>query len=173
MAAFVFPTSPAVGDVFFDNGSGYQWTGTAWIAYAPTAAVRQIVTSVDCGSSTQAQAKFVTSATTAGAKRVVAYPSSTTLTINSDTTDLANLFYTGGGALTIANPTGSQSDGQQLMIRIKYVTTATLTWGGAFAGSADLGLPGATATVGTWEYYGFIYNSVVGKWHLIAWIAGF
>lgn len=67
MAAIAFPTGPATGEVIFDNGVGYQWTGTAWVVYKPTTTVAHAVTAVDCGSSTDEQAAFTMTSTLNGA----------------------------------------------------------------------------------------------------------
>lgn len=110
------------------------------------------------------------------AARTVSYPDGTTVTVNTFTTDIATHINTQAtGTLTIANPGVTPStpfDGQRLVYRIKSDNTQTLSWGTAFAGSTELGLPAGTTGSSKYDYIGFLYNASASKWQLIAKIFG-
>ena len=110
--------------------------------------------------------------------RVVDYASGSTLTLNCDTTDLANSFNTAvAGTLTLNPVTGTARDGQKLMLRLRCTNVQTLSWNttvsGAFAGSIDLVLPTSTSGSSKYDYFGFVYSSTAARWHLIAKNFGF
>ena len=110
--------------------------------------------------------------------RVVDYASGTTLTLNCDTTDLANSFNTAvAGTLTLNPVSGTARDGQKLMLRLRCTNAQTLSWNttvsGAFAGSVDLTLPTATTGSSKYDYFGFVYSTTAARWHLIAKNFGF
>ena len=72
-------------------------------------------------------------------------------------------------ALTLAAPTGTIADGQDLMIRIKDSGSAqTITWTSGAGGYRAIGvtLP-TTTTAGKTTYVGLIYNSDDSRWDLI------
>lgn len=113
-------------------------------------------------------------ATVGGSKRVVALADSTTLTVNASTTDLATQINTqAAGTLTIASPTGSPTDGQQITIRITSTNIQTFSWNAAFVGSTDLPLPPTSTGAGKTDYLGFVYSTAAVKWQLIAKNFGF
>lgn len=113
-------------------------------------------------------------ATVGGSKRVVVLADSATITINSATTDLATQNNTqSAGTLTIAAPTGSPVDGQQIMLRLTSINAQTFSWNAIFAGSADLPLPTVSTGAGKEDYLGFMYDSTSVKWHLTAKNFGF
>jgi hypothetical protein len=60
-----------------------------------------------------------------------------------------------------------------LMFRIKSTNIQTLSWNAIYAGGADLTLPSATSGSTLTDYYGFIYNTGLTKWHLLSKISGF
>lgn len=106
--------------------------------------------------------------------RLVASTDATSITPNANTTDMVTQLNTQAvGTLTINAPTGSPSDGQKLMFRIKSTNIQTLSWNAVYAGGADLTLPSATSGSTLTDYYGFIYNSGLTKWHLLSKISGF
>lgn len=114
------------------------------------------------------------SATGAVVRRVVAVANSSTITINADTTDLATQTNTqAAGTLTIAAPSGTPVDGQQVMLRLTSTNAQTFSWNAIFAGSTDLPLPTTSSGGGKEDYVGFIYDSSSSKWHLIAKNFGF
>ena len=97
--------------------------------------------------------------------RVTSVTSTTTLTVDSSTTDQAAITAQ-SGALTIASPTGSPADGQKLVIRIKAVGTSVITWNAIFR------IIGTTLPVSTTAnktiYVGVVYNSLDTKWDVVA-----
>jgi hypothetical protein len=110
----------------------------------------------------------------ASARRVVTLADSTTLTVNSSTTDLATQVNTQvAGTLTILTPTGTPTDGQLITIRLTTSNVQTFNWSSAFAGSTDLPLPATSSGGGKEDYLGFSYDSIAVKWHLVAKNFGF
>jgi len=110
--------------------------------------------------------------------RVVNYASGTTLTINTDTTDVANTYNTeAAGTLTMAIPTGTPTDGQKLLVVIRSTNVQTFSWtiagANSFDGSDDLPLPTATSGSSKYDYLGFIYASATQRWRLLAKNFGF
>jgi len=106
--------------------------------------------------------------------RLIASADGTSITANASSTDVVTQLNTQvAGTLTINAPTGSLTDGQKLMFRIKSTNIQTLSWNAIYAGGADLTLPSATSGSSLTDYYGFIYNSGATKWHLLSKISGF
>ncbi len=101
------------------------------------------------------------------AKRVTSEASNATPTPNIDTTDVHIITALAAGA-TFAAPTGTPTQGQQLIIRIKDNGTArSLGWNAIYRASSDLALPTTTILSKT-LYCGFVYNSTDTKWDLLA-----
>jgi hypothetical protein len=99
--------------------------------------------------------------------RVDSSTSVATLTPNIDSYDMEVILSLNQN-LTVANPTGTPTDGQRLTIRIKdNGASRTISWGTAYRGSSDLPLPTAT-TAGKTMYLGFIYNADFSKWDFVA-----
>jgi hypothetical protein len=97
--------------------------------------------------------------------RVLSATTATTLTINGDTTD-QYIVSALASAMTIASPTGTPTEGQQLIIRIKDNGTAqTLTWNAIFREGATLP---TTTTISKTTYVGCIYNSADSVWDVVA-----
>lgn len=68
----------------------------------------------------------------------------------------------------IAAPTGTPTDGQKLVIRIKDNGTArALTWNAIYRAGTDVTLP-ATTVLSKTLYCAFMYNSADTKWDLLA-----
>lgn len=105
-------------------------------------------------------------------RRVVSLTDAATVTPNSDTTDVGILTSLSQDS-TIANPTGTPVDGQQLMLRIKSTVARNLTFGAQYRGSADLALPTATSGGSLTDYLGFIWNAADSKWDYFAKNSGF
>ena len=97
--------------------------------------------------------------------RVTSVTSTTTLTVDSSTTDQA-VITAQSGNLTIASPTGSPVDGQKLIIRVKAVGTSVITWNAIFR-QIGTTLPTPT-TAGKTIYVACIYNSLDTKWDVVA-----
>ncbi len=67
-----------------------------------------------------------------------------------------------------AAPTGTPTDGQPRIIRIKDNGTArALTWNAIYRAGSDVALPSTTVLSKT-LYLGFLYNAADSKWDLVA-----
>lgn len=75
--------------------------------------------------------------------------------------------------ITIQNPSGSPVTFQKYMLRVKSVSSQTITWGSKFRGSSDIPLPATTFGGTLISYYGFLYHATDDKWDLIALVRGF
>jgi hypothetical protein len=70
-------------------------------------------------------------------------------------------------------PTGTPTQGQKLVIRIKDNASArALAWNAIYRASSDLALP-TTTIISKTMYLGFIYNDTDSKWDLIAFLDNF
>jgi hypothetical protein len=93
-----------------------------------------------------------------------------THTINSDTTDLYTITAQ-AQAFTMATPSGTPTQGQRLMIRIKDNGTArAITWTTGSAGAfRALGITLPTTTVlSKTHYIGAVYNTTDSRWDVLA-----
>lgn len=100
-------------------------------------------------------------------KRVATATTTATLTPNADTTDVCVLTAQ-NGALTIAAPTGTPLDEQQLSIRIKAATAAgAITHNSAYIDSGVATRPTVTILNKTIRL-AYIYDSTATKWVLMA-----
>lgn len=102
--------------------------------------------------------------------RVVSATSYTTDTWKSLNADACDVFIVTAqaGALLFNNPSGTPSQWDKIIIRIKDDWTArALTYGSQFRASSDLALPTTTVLSKT-LYMGFIYNSTDTKRDLLA-----
>lgn len=105
-------------------------------------------------------------------KRTNTITSSATPTPNADTTDIFTITALAAGA-TIAAPTGTPTNGQTLIIRIRdNATPQTLAFNAIYRFSTDLAAPVTTVTSKT-LYLGFIWNSTDSKWDCIAQLNNF
>lgn len=106
--------------------------------------------------------------------RVVVIPDATSITINTDVTDIATQANTqAAGTLTINAPSGTPTNGQKLILRIRSTNIQTLSWNAVFQGSSDIALPSGTSGGGLYDYVGFLYNSTAAKWQMVAKVFGF
>lgn len=106
-------------------------------------------------------------------QRVVSHATATSITPNCDTTDIAHMTNTQAtGTFSIMNPSGTPTDGQTLIIRLKCTNAQTYSWGANYRFSTDLPQPTVSST-GKTDYLGFKYNSTDSKWDLLSAIAGF
>ena len=100
-------------------------------------------------------------------KRTVSITDSAAPTPNSDTTDIY-LVTALAQTATFGAPTGTPTEGQQLIIRIKDNATArSLAWNAIYRASSDLALP-TTTIVSKTVYLGFMYNFTDSKWDLLS-----
>ena len=117
---------------------------------------------------------FVGSAGSDGGGRVVSYANSSSLTVNTSSTDIATMIYTGAaGVFSINNTTGDVSDGQKLLIRITATNSQTLSFGTQFDGSDDLPLPTSLSGSSKTDYMGFLYSNTSSLWNMVAKNFGF
>lgn len=74
-----------------------------------------------------------------------------------------------GGTLTMNAPTGSPSEGQLMLFRLKSTNAQTFAWNAIYnAPSANLSLPTASSGASLYDYYAFRYNAVTATWDLLA-----
>lgn len=98
-------------------------------------------------------------------QRLTTITSSSTPTPDSDASDMFTVTALAANA-TFAAPTGTPTDGQTLLIRIKDNGTArTLAWNAAYR-AGDIALPTTTVLSKT-MYCQFIYNSADSKWDFV------
>jgi hypothetical protein len=98
--------------------------------------------------------------------RIGTEASSATSTPDSDAYDQWNVTAL-AAADAFAAPSGTPTDGQKLMIRIKDNGTArALTWNAIYRAGTDIPLP-TTTVISKTMYIGFVYNAADSKWDLI------
>lgn len=96
--------------------------------------------------------------------RIVTTTDDATAVIDCTVTDIYEL--TAMANATTFSVTGSPSNGETLLVRLKDNGTArALTWGSEFA-SKGATLP-TTTVLGKQHYVGFVYNSASSKWECI------
>lgn len=104
--------------------------------------------------------------------RIGTEASSSTPTPTGDSVDMWTETALAANA-TFAAPTGTPTEGQRLIIRIKDNGTArTLAWNAIYRASTDLPLP-TTTVISKTMYVGFIYNSTDSKWDLLSLLNNF
>lgn len=105
-------------------------------------------------------------------KREVTIASSATPTPNADTTDIYTITALAAAAVFGA-PTGTPTQGQTLIIRIKDNAIArALSFNAIYRAGTDLALP-TTTVISKTMYVGFIYNSTDAKFDLMLVAEGF
>ncbi len=98
--------------------------------------------------------------------RVQSVASSATVTPNADSDDMVVITAQAAG-LTIASPSGTPTQGQRLLIRIKDNGTArTISWNAVFR-AIGVTLP-TTTVISKTHYIGAVYNSTDSKWDALA-----
>lgn len=99
--------------------------------------------------------------------RVVVLTDAANIAVNSDTTDIGTVTIT--ASRTLANPTGTPTDGQRLRIRVRQDGTGTWTLSYdtkyRFSGASA---PTVTATAAKTSYLDFMYHSSDDKWDCVA-----
>ncbi len=103
-------------------------------------------------------------------QRVVASGTTTgTITPTGDTADVFNMLGL-TGTVTIAAPSGTPTDGQKLILRIRDNGTArTLNWTTSAGGFRSIGISyPTTTTANKLIYVGCIYNSTDAFWDVVA-----
>ena len=106
--------------------------------------------------------------------RLVSIADATSITINADTTDVATQLNTqAAGTLTVNAPTGTLYDGQRLLLRVRSTNVQTYSWNAIFIGGTIVPLPTASSGAGKYDYIGFMYNSALSKWLVVAYATGY
>ncbi len=99
--------------------------------------------------------------------RIGTETSSATSTPTADSVDQWNVTAL-AAADAFAAPSGTPTDGQTLVIRIKDNGTArALTWNAIYRAGSDVALP-STTVISKTLYLGFKYNAADSKWDLLA-----
>jgi hypothetical protein len=107
-------------------------------------------------------------------RRVVSLADATSITPTGDTADVNTHANTqSAGTLTVNAPSGTPTDEQQLLLRIKSTNVQTYAWNSIYRGSTDLALPTASSGSSLTDRLGFIYNSADSTWDLAAVVAGY
>jgi hypothetical protein len=106
-------------------------------------------------------------------KRVIALTDSATIATNSDNGDIFTV--TIAGNRTMSSPTGTPTDGQQIMYRISQDATGgrTMTWNTIFHFSTDVPTPTLSTTASKTDYVGFQYNVANTSWDCLAVARGY
>lgn len=106
--------------------------------------------------------------------RIQTVADGTSITPTGDSADQFNQVNTQtAGTLTVNAPTGTPTDGQKLMMRIKSTNVQTYAWNGAYRGSTSIALPTASTGSAKTDYLGFVWNAADSKWDFLGSVAGF
>jgi hypothetical protein len=151
-----FPTSPTLNEEYSFEGRIWIWNGSGW-------QIKALVAPVGATGPIGATGPVALS------RVVAASGTSGTLTPNADTTDI----YIAEGltnAITFAAPSGTPTNGQKLLIRIKDNGSARgITWTTSSTGFRAIGIILPTTTVlSKTTYVGCIYNGADLFWDAIA-----
>lgn len=105
---------------------------------------------------------------------VTATANLTAITPTFDTADVyVEITNVGSGTFTINNPSGTPTDGQPFLIRIKATNSQTLAWDTLYRGSNDLALPVGLSGSSLWDYFSIRYNASSTKYDVVAANRGF
>jgi hypothetical protein len=191
-----FAATPVVGTMASGNDSTSA-ASTAWVrVWGTTAILAQALTGISFATGTaivatdsilvgmgKAQKQITDLTTTVGTKasltgvetltnkritpRIDTTASSSTPTPTGDASDMYTVTALAANA-TFAAPSGTPTNGQRLMLRIKDNGTArTLAWNAIYRAGSDVALP-TTTTISKTMYVGFFYNSADTKWDLLS-----
>lgn len=97
-------------------------------------------------------------------KRVVTATDATSITPNTDNADITYQLNTQStGTLTINADTGTPTNGQAWLLKIKSTNVQTFSWNSIFVGGT-VALPTTTTGSTKIDYYAFTYDTVNSKW---------
>lgn len=159
-AGYSIPTTAKQGQ--WDTA--YGWGNHASVGYLTSAAIGASVQGYDATTTKNAATQTLTNKRVT--PRIGTTASSATPTPDGDAHDVYTVTALAAAA-TFGAPTGTPTDGQKLIIRVKDNGTArTLAWNGIYRG-VGAALP-ATTVLSKTLYLGFIFNSADTKWDLVA-----
>jgi len=139
------------------SGDLAEWNADGDIVDGPTPPTGTILGTTDTQTLTN---KTIT-------KRVQTAATAATLSVNSDSYDIAQVTAQ-TGACTIAAPTGTPTNGRMLLYKIQdNGTTRALTWNAIFVVLSNTTLP-ATTTINKWHYILTIYDTTDSKYHVLS-----
>lgn len=105
--------------------------------------------------------------------RVVTASDATSVTPNSDNADITYQINTQStGTLTINADSGTPTNGQKWIFKIKATNVQTYAWNAVFVSGSDVTLP-TVSTAAKVDNIGFIYDSVGSKWECVAVARGY
>lgn len=103
------------------------------------------------------------------AYRVVAMADGTSFTPTAATADINTHINTQAiGVLTANAPTGTATDGQKLILRIKTTNVQTYSWNGTYRFSTSNGTVTVSSGSDLTDYVGLMYNSTDAKWDVVS-----
>jgi len=102
-------------------------------------------------------------------KRVVVTAEAAEPAINVDNGDIFTITALAQAITSLtANLTGTETDGQMMLMRITDDgTSRAITPGASFAGTANNGIGALATTIGKAEYLLWMYSSALSKWELL------
>lgn len=160
------------GATTFTDGGVLVGNGTAAIQATAVGSAGEVLTSNGAGLDPTFQAVSVTATNTVTltnkriTPRVTTEASNATPSINTDAVD-AHSITALAVAITSVTATGTPTNFQKLVVRLKDDGTArAITWGASFE-AKGVALP-TTTTASKVTTVGFIYDSVTAKWGCVA-----
>lgn len=98
-------------------------------------------------------------------KRVTTAADATSITPNTDNADITYQANTqAAGTLTINADSGTPTNGQPWLLKIKSTNAQTFSWNADYVGGTNA-LPTATSGGSNIDYFAFIYDTVDSVWH--------
>lgn len=174
-----FLSDIATGNVLISGGVATPWTaGKVGISTHVSGLGTGVATAL--AANANASGGLVTDSGTVAltnkriTARVVSMSDATSFTPTGDTANMntqANTQST--GTLTVNAPSGTPTDGQGILIRIKSTNVQTYSWNAIYRGSTSAALPTASSGAGKTDYIAFTYNSADSKWDYTGTMAGF
>ena len=100
--------------------------------------------------------------------RQIVMADATSVTPTSDTADINTFVSTQvGGTLTVNAPSGTPTDGQKLVLRLKSTNAQTYSFNATYAFSTTVTAP-TTLAAGKTDYIGLMWNATNTKWDVVA-----
>jgi hypothetical protein len=153
------PTAGHAGFLYYasDTNQLYRDNGSTWDTLTP-------LSTITASNAVTFTNKRIT-------RRIETLTDAATVTPASDTNDggyLASL----SQPTTLANPTGTPTNFQPYILRVKSAAVQAWTFGNQYRGSTQA-LPTATSGGGKTDYFGLQYNAQDTKWDLLDYNPGF